>query len=189
MPFDGQLLEGHSPSFSCYWVDPKQRNRNFLGAYQFAHTPKFVPNAYLTLKICPYGVEMTHFTGNLTTPLERAWVFESTQKIWDLTSQAFSHNEILHFVSPEVWTELIRSLDDLRSYFLLSGSQDFADVEGKKKSICPIYKNAHISWTLWATPMIFYQERSGQKSWSSEDESNRPNQPNQPTRRKNKKVA
>ena len=25
----------------------------------------------------------------------------------------------------------------------------------EKKSICPIYKNAHISWTLWATPMIF----------------------------------
>ena len=25
----------------------------------------------------------------------------------------------------------------------------------EKKSIYPIYKNAHISWTLWATPMIF----------------------------------
>ena len=25
----------------------------------------------------------------------------------------------------------------------------------EKKSFCPIYKNAHISWTLWATPMIF----------------------------------
>ena len=62
MPFDGQLLEGHSPPFSYYWVDPRQRNKIFLGAYQFAHTPKFVPNAYLTLKICHYGVEMTHFT-------------------------------------------------------------------------------------------------------------------------------
>ena len=26
----------------------------------------------------------------------------------------------------------------------------------EKKSICPIYKNAHISWTLWATPTIFF---------------------------------
>ena len=140
MPFDGQLLEGRSPSFSCYWVDPRQRNKNFLGAYQFAHTPKFVPNAYLTLKICHYGVEMTHFTWNLTTPRERAWNFESTLKIWGLTSQAFSHNEILHFVSPEVWTELIRSLDDLRSYFLLSGSQDFADFEGKKNQFVQFTK-------------------------------------------------
>ena len=194
MPFDGQLLEGLSPSFSCYWVDPRQRNKNFLGAYQFAHTPKFVPNAYLTLKICHYGVEMTHFTWNLTTPRERAWNFESTLKIWGLTSQAFSHNEILHFVSPEVWTELIRSLDDLRSYFLLSGSQDFADFEGKKINLsnlqkCPYLMNP-LSYTHdFLRENRLYQERSGQKSWSSEDESNRPNQPNQPTRWKNEKVA
>ena len=32
----------------------------------------------------------------------------------------------------KVWTELIRSSDDHRSYFLLSGSQDFADFLGKK---------------------------------------------------------
>jgi len=32
-----------------------------------------------------------------------------------------------------------------------------------------------------------YQERSGEKIWSSEDESDQPNQPNQPTRWKNEK--
>ena len=89
---------------------------------------------------------MTHFTWNLTTPCKRAWNFVSTLTIWGLTSQAFSHNEILHFVSPEVWTELIRLLDDLRSYFLLSGSQDFADFEGKKINLynlqkCPYLMN------------------------------------------------
>ena len=28
----------------------------------------------------------------------------------------------------------------------------------EKNTICPIYKNAHISWTLWATPMIFCEK-------------------------------
>ena len=31
-----------------------------------------------------------------------------------------------------MWTELIRSSNDSRSYFLLSGGEDFADFEGKK---------------------------------------------------------
>ena len=43
--------------------------------------------------------------------------------------KAFIHNEILYFVGPESVAELICSSDDHRSYFLLCGSQDFADFE------------------------------------------------------------
>ena len=77
-------------------------------------------------------MKTTQFTQNLITPRERAWNFESILKIWGLNSQAFSHNEILYFVGLESVRELIRSSDDHRSYFLLSGSQDFADFLGKK---------------------------------------------------------
>ena len=53
-----------------------------------------------------------------------------------------------------MWTELIRSSDDSRSIFSLA-EVTISRTLKEKKSICPIYKNAHISWTLWATPMIF----------------------------------
>ena len=51
----------------------KAAQLHFSTAYQFAHTPRFVPNAYLTLKICHYGVKTTQFTQNRITPRERAW--------------------------------------------------------------------------------------------------------------------
>ena len=72
--------------------------------------------------------------------------------------------------------------------------QDFADFEGKKINLsnlqkCPYLMNP-LSYTHdFLRENRLYQERLGQKSWSSEDESNRPNQPNQPTRWKNEKVA
>ena len=56
------------------------------------------------------------------------WIYTES-----LNCQTFGRNGILHFVSHEVWTELIRSSDDHRSYFLLSGGQDFADFEEKKR--------------------------------------------------------
>ena len=99
----------------------------------------------------------------------------------------FSHHEILYFVGPESVAELIRSSDDHRSYFLLSGSQDFADFEGKKYNLSNLQKCPYLRNPLSYTHDLLrenrlYQERSGEKIWSSEDESDQPNQPNQPTR-------
>ena len=161
---DRQLLEGYISQISCSQVAPKPLNGIFSGAYQFAHTPRFVPNAYLTLKICHYGVKTTQFTQNLITPRERAWNFESTLKISGLNYQTFGHNEILHFVGPEVWTELIRSLDDLRSYFLLSGSQDFADFEGKKNQFVQLTKMSITHEPFELHPWFF----AGKQTWPRE---------------------
>ena len=99
------------------------------------------------LKICHYGVEMTHFTWNLTTPwkereiLSLHWKFEALTPRRSVTMK-FYISSVLNCEQNWYarWT-----------IFVVKISQTLKE----KKSICPIYKNAHISWTLWATPMIF----------------------------------
>ena len=79
-------------------------------------------------------------------------------------------------------------------FFVPCGSQDFADFEGKKYNLSNLQKCPYLMNPLSYTNDLlqenrFYQKRSGEKIWYSEDESNQPNQPNQPTRWKNEKVA
>ena len=94
----------------------------------------------------------------------------------------------------EVWTELIRSSDNHCSYFLLSGGQDFADFEEKKRQFVQ-FTEMSISLEPFELHTWFFagnqvlQRGIMKKKWYSEDESNHPNQPNQPSRWKNEKVA
>ena len=46
----------------------------------------------------------------------------------------------------------------LGEYPEMCGKSRFCGLFREKNTICPIYKNAHISWTLWATPMIFCEK-------------------------------